>query len=95
MISNTAITSTDAARGFSELLNGIRYRGERYTILRGGKPVATMGPVEGAAVAKTLGELSGLLQSLPRVDPEDTTFGADVAEAARLQPPLPASHPWE
>ena len=95
MMPGKGITSTEAARGFSELLNGIRYRGERYTILRGGKPVATMGPVEGAAVARTLGEIPGLLRSLPRVDPKDTTFGADVAEASRVQPPLPATHPWE
>ena len=40
------ITATNAARGFSELLSGIRYRGECYTILRGGKPVAIIGPVE-------------------------------------------------
>ena len=32
------ITVTDAVRNFSELLNNIRYRGERYTILKGGKP---------------------------------------------------------
>jgi len=95
MIRNTRITSTEAARGFSALLNGIRYRGERYTILRGGKPVATMGPVEGAAVARTLGEIPELLQSLPRVDPEDKDFGADVAQASRAQPPLPETSPWE
>jgi hypothetical protein len=29
------ITATDAVRNFSELLNNIRYRGERYTILKG------------------------------------------------------------
>ena len=89
------ITSTEAVRGFSELLNGIRYRGERFTILRGGKPVAAIGPVEGAAVERTLGEIPGLLQSLPRVDPKDTTFAADVAEASRVQPPLPPTPPWE
>jgi len=89
------ITSTNAVRGFSELLNGIRYRDERYTILRGGKPVATIGPVEGAAVARTLGEIPGLLQSLPRIDPDDTTFAADVAEASAAQPYLPATPPWE
>jgi antitoxin (DNA-binding transcriptional repressor) of toxin-antitoxin stability system len=95
MMPGTGITSTEAARGFSELLNGIRYRGERYIILRGGKPVATMGPVEGAAVARTLGEIPGLLRNLPRIDPEDTAFGADVAEACRIQPPLPATAPWD
>jgi antitoxin (DNA-binding transcriptional repressor) of toxin-antitoxin stability system len=38
------ITATDAVRKFSELLNSIRYRGERHTILKGGKPAATIGP---------------------------------------------------
>jgi len=89
------ITATDAVRGFSELLNGIRYRSECYTILRGGKPVAAIGPVEGAEVARTLGEIPRLLQSLPRIDPDDTTFAADVAEASAAQPYLPAAPPWE
>ena len=43
------ITVTDAVRSFSELLKCIRYRGERYTILKRGKPMATIGPVEGSA----------------------------------------------
>ena len=37
------ITVTDAVRNFSDLLNCIRYRGERYIILKRGKPAATIG----------------------------------------------------
>jgi antitoxin (DNA-binding transcriptional repressor) of toxin-antitoxin stability system len=94
-MTRTGITATDAVRGFSELLNGIRYRGDRYTIMRGGKPVATIGPVEGDTVARTLGEIPGLFRSLPLIDSEDTTFAADVAEASSLQPLLAATPKWE
>ena len=42
----TAISSTEAVRNFSELLNNIKYRGDRYTVIRGGKPAASLVPVE-------------------------------------------------
>lgn len=35
---NVPISSTEAVRNFSELLNNIKYRGDRYTVIRGGKP---------------------------------------------------------
>jgi prevent-host-death family protein len=40
----TDISATDAARRFSDLLDGVEHRGEEYTILRHGKPVAHLTP---------------------------------------------------
>jgi prevent-host-death family protein len=51
------ITVTDAVRNFSELLNSIRYRGERYTIPKRGKPSATIGPAEGFVKERNLSDL--------------------------------------
>jgi len=43
-------------RTFSELLNATKNKGEFYTILRGGKPAAAIGPAEKATGARTLKE---------------------------------------
>src|SRR3972149_307796 len=36
------LTATEAARNLSDLLNRVRYRGERFTIVRGGEEVAAL-----------------------------------------------------
>ncbi len=55
------ITATEAVRKFSEILNSIKYTGNDYTIMRGGKPVATIRSAETHAKALTLGDLAGLV----------------------------------
>ncbi|MEX2419538.1 MAG: type II toxin-antitoxin system prevent-host-death family antitoxin [Acidimicrobiia bacterium] len=40
----TDISATDAARRFSDLLDGVEHRGEEYTIVRHGKRVAHLTP---------------------------------------------------
>lgn len=40
----TRITATQLAKSLSDILNRVRYRGERFVIERGGEPVATLGP---------------------------------------------------
>lgn len=39
------ITATDAARGFADVLDAVEHRGERFTIVRHGRAVATLEPV--------------------------------------------------
>lgn len=89
------LSATEAVRHFSEILNNIKYRGDHYTILRGGKPAATIIPAEGTVPVRTLAELSGILKALPRLDPDDTSFADDVLAAAKTQPPLPEPAEWE
>lgn len=93
-MSSTEITATEAVRTFSELLNGVRYRGDRYTVVRGGKPVATIGPVEPAVPRTTLGDLPGLVRDLPRLEPGDDSFAEDVAASVADQPQLPRGSSW-
>ena len=45
------VTATDAARRFADLLDAVEHRGERFTIVRRGKPVANLEPVRGASGA--------------------------------------------
>lgn len=88
------ITATEAVRTFSDLLNTIRFKGSRYTIVRGGKPVAVLGPAVSSPDEKTLGELKDLLKKLPRLGEEAAAFEKDVQEARTTQPTLPKGRPW-
>jgi antitoxin (DNA-binding transcriptional repressor) of toxin-antitoxin stability system len=83
------VSATEAARNFSELLNRVRYRGERFLIERGGVTIGELRPV--APVRFTGRDLLALLRSLPSVD--DSFFDA-VEAAARHQPQVPET-PWE
>ena len=89
------ISATEAVRNFSEILNNIRYRGDHYTIIRGGKPAASIVPAEETAQERPLAELRSILKALPRLDRDDTSFADDVLAAASSQPPLPESTEWE
>lgn len=91
----TAISSTEAVRNFSELLNNIKYRGDRYTVIRGGKPAASLVPVEAVGSGATLADLRKIVQALPHLDKSDTSFEADVITAANSQPSMPEALSWE
>jgi prevent-host-death family protein len=41
----TEVSATDAARNFSDILDAVEHRGERFTIVRRGKVVAQLDPV--------------------------------------------------
>ena len=88
------ITATEAARRFSDLLNRIRFRGERYLIARGGKPVATLAPAD-TAVDKTIDELPALLKQLPSLGEDAGSFAQDVLAAVKAAPELPAKPSWD
>jgi antitoxin (DNA-binding transcriptional repressor) of toxin-antitoxin stability system len=82
------ISATEAVRKFSEMLSSIKYQGERYTILRGGKPVASIYPVAEPSTGKTLAELRKALPSIPKLAEEAAAFEADI-RAARDSQPMP------
>ena len=88
------ITATEAVRKFSEILNSIKYTGNDYTIMRGGKPVATIRPAETHAKALTLGDLAGLVKSLPTLGDEAERFKKDLKEARKHQPLVPEKDKW-
>jgi antitoxin (DNA-binding transcriptional repressor) of toxin-antitoxin stability system len=90
-----AISSTEAVRNFSELLNNIKYRGDRYTVIRGGKPAASLVPVETTSSGVTLAGLRTIMKTVPHLENGDTAFETDVLTAARLQPSMPGALSWE
>jgi prevent-host-death family protein len=86
---HTKITATEAARKLSDLLNRVRYRGERFTIVRGGEEVCEMVP-PAARGGVTLHELRRALGSLPAPDEE---FRSDLERIRAEQPPAEPS--WQ
>ena|SRR5688572_12285538 len=83
------LSATEAARNFSELLNRVRYRGERFVIMRGGTAIGELRPA--APIRFTGRDLVALLRSLP---PIDAGYLDTVEEFARSQPQVPEA-PWE
>ena len=89
------ISATQAVRDFSEVLNTIKFKRVHYIIERGGKPVASMNPIDEEKEMKTLGELKILLQKLPRLDEELDAFAADIEDLRKDEPFLPTGDIWE
>lgn len=70
------VSATDAARNFSDILDAVEHRGEHFTIVRRGKVVAQIDPVQvGRGV-----EVKALLRRQRR----DPSFAADIATATDL-----------
>ncbi len=88
------ITATEAVRKFSEILNSIKYKGDHYTVVRGGKPVASITPAETTVKTMVLGDLPGLVKALPSLGEEAERFKKDITEALKHQPLLPETHKW-
>lgn len=88
------VTATEAVRKFSEILNSIKYKGDHYTVVRGGKPVASITPAETTVKAMTLGDLPGLVKTLPSLGDEAERFRKDIRKALKHQPLLPEAHTW-
>lgn len=89
-----AIGATELVRNFSEVLNTIKYQGRDYVVMKGGKPVAHIGPLESDRAGSTLGDLLDLLKKLPRLGEEGKRFEADLRAIRRRQPLLPSKGAW-
>jgi antitoxin (DNA-binding transcriptional repressor) of toxin-antitoxin stability system len=88
----TALSVTEIARGFSEYLNRVAYRHERFILLRGHKPVAELRPIP---CGRLLGELDAVLQSLPSLSvAEAGELAADIDAARSGLPQERLDDPW-
>jgi len=85
------ISITHLARNLADIVNRVVYRGERFTVVRGKRPVAEVIP---APRGRRLAELPGILANLPRLAPEDIEhFGHDLDDARRAMG-LEETDPW-
>jgi prevent-host-death family protein len=83
------ISATEAVRKFSEVLSHVQYKGDSYTVVRGGKSVALILPIVELPRAKTLGELKMLLSAIPKLGAEAGAFESHIRSARENQPTLP------
>jgi len=90
-----AMSATEAVRRFSEILNSVKYRGDSFTIVRGGKAVASISPVESQPRRKLLGELRESIKSLPHLGDEAERFRKDLKKIRKHQPTLPKETKWD
>lgn len=87
-----AITITSLARNLADFVNRVAYRGDRFTVMRGKRPVAELIPVPSG---RRLADLPGALAALPRLGEEGATaFARDLAEARGELRDLDEADPW-
>lgn len=70
------ITATDAARNFADLLDAVEHRGEHFTIVRRGNPVAHLEPASSGRGAD--------VKALLRQHPPDRGWARDISSVRDL-----------
>lgn len=86
------ISVTNLVRHFADYVNRVVYRGERFQLTRGGKPVADLRPL---ASGRSLTDLPDLVAGLPSLSQsEATAFSADLERARTELPRLTPRDPW-
>jgi antitoxin (DNA-binding transcriptional repressor) of toxin-antitoxin stability system len=85
----TTVTTTELARNLSEILNRVRYKGERFRIERKGELIATLEPAA-AGKARTVREL--LEQIGHWRMPEG--MADDIEQAREALGPMPDPPTW-
>jgi prevent-host-death family protein len=80
------ISATDASKRFADMLDAVEHRGETFTVVRRGRPIATIAPARRTSIA----DLSTFL----REHPADAAWEKDLADLRRFVGHAPASDPW-
>lgn len=87
-----ALTVTEASRHFSDYVSRVAYRNEVFILCKGKKQVAELRPLP---LGRRLGDLPGILRSLPRLSKADVAvFAADVQKARESLPVAGVRDPW-
>jgi prevent-host-death family protein len=87
-----SLSVTELVRNFADYVNQVAYRGERFRLTRGGKPVAELGPV---AIGRSLTDLPDLVAGLPSLsDDEAADFSADLDRARTELERIAPEDPW-
>ncbi len=87
------LSITDLVRNFSDYINRVFYRRERFVVLKGNRPVAELRPVP---EARTLGDLLDMLDQIPRLsDEEASAFADDLADVRAEFNANTLRDPWD
>jgi prevent-host-death family protein len=80
------ISATEASKRFADVLDAVEHRGETFTIVRRGRTVATIAPVQrgrGADLRRIFAE-----------HPPDAEWADELQELRRFTGDAPAADPW-
>ena len=87
-----SLSVTDMARNFSEYINRVAYRGERFVLVRGGREVAELKPVP---KGRRLAELADLLKTSSGLTPSEADgFGRDLEDVRAEMNRAEVRDPW-
>ena len=88
------VTVTEMSRKFAEYINRVTYRGEKFILTKGNKPVAELKPLPKGIKGS---ELLKILESAPRLTPEEAeAFGRDIDESRKAMGTIAdLRDPWE
>ena len=70
------VSATEAARNFADILDAVEHRGEHFTVVRRGKPIAHLEPVRPGLGANA--------KALLRRHRRDESWGDELATLRRL-----------
>jgi antitoxin (DNA-binding transcriptional repressor) of toxin-antitoxin stability system len=91
ILMSETLTVTEVVRHFADYVNRVAYRRESFVLVRGSRPVAELRPLP---TGKRLGELPGLLASVPRLGPEAEDFAVELNVAREEIERGEAADPW-
>jgi len=80
------VSATDASKRFADMLDAVEHRGETFTIVRRGRPIATVAPARRTSLA-------GLREFL-HAHPPDAEWESDLADVRSFVGGAPAKDPW-
>jgi antitoxin (DNA-binding transcriptional repressor) of toxin-antitoxin stability system len=88
-----ALSVTDVARNFSEYVNRVAYRGDRFVLMKSGREMAELRPVP---KGRHLRELIALLKTSARLTPaEADSFGRDLDAIRNEINCAEVKNPWD
>jgi prevent-host-death family protein len=80
------ISATDASKRFADMLDAVEHRGETFTVVRRGRPIATIAPASRATMAE-------LREFLKNHQPDDA-WDNDLADVRRFVGSAPTEDQW-
>ncbi len=87
-----SLSVTDVARNFSEYINRVAYKGDRFVLVKGGREVAELKPVP---KGRRLAELADLLKTSSGLTPtEADDFSRDLEDVRAEMNQVEVRDPW-
>ena len=89
----TEVTATEVAKNLTEYLNRVAYRGERFIIVRGKKPLAILAPVKPPVRGPGL---LALFERLPKLSADELdAFERDIEDGRNARLPFAGASQWD